>query len=124
MDGASTLVLEGSANTLPSLNVSDSATVDGKLLLRISLPPMFSSYGVWQNFTIMTCSQECRGTFQALKVETNGDCASVADYREVRERESLIAVAVSFAKLPVCLAPAFLPPLMLCVMIMLFFNVQ
>lgn len=109
MDGASTLVLEGRADTLPSLNVSESASVDGQLVLRISLPPTFSSFGVWQNYTIMTCSHRCHGNFRHLTVEDVGTCTSIADVQEDQGRGSSISIAVLFDKLPTCFSPTFLP---------------
>lgn len=114
MDAASTLVLEGRTDTLPSLKVSDTASVDGNLILRISLPPTFSSYGKWQNYTIMTCSRQCSGEFQNVKVEKVGPCTPIEEVGEVRESENLMSIAISFGKTPICFAPHALPRFALC----------
>lgn len=119
MDRSSTLVLEGQVDNLPSLSVNQSAAVDGALVLRISLPPNFSSYGVWHNYTIMTCGSKCQGSFREVIVEHDGDCASNVATQEYRERESLITIAVSFSRLPICVASLSLPPLLLSVLFIL-----
>lgn len=117
MDGSSTLVLEGSSDNLPQLAVNDSATVAGALVLRTSLPPNFSSFGVRQNFTIVTCGLQCQGGFQDIKVELVDDCVTVEEAEEVRPRDGLLAVAVVFSKPAVCLAPAFLPSVIMLVIL-------
>lgn len=119
MDGASTLVLEGRVDSLLTFNVTDSATLDGRLVLRISLPPGFTSYGVWQNYTIMTCNYQCHGKFVDATVEHDGDCGSIANVREFRERESSLIIAVSFDKSPICFASTFIPSLMFCGLMLL-----
>lgn len=124
MDGSSTLVLEGQVDSLPSLNVSDSATVDGQLVLHLSLPPTFSSYGVWQNYTIMSCGEQCQGKFQKIVVEPVGGCASTVDVQERRERDSLISIALAVRKLEICFASDFLPSLMFSGVILLLVLVQ
>lgn len=113
MDGASTLVLEGGVDSLPSLNVSESAMVDGQLLLRISLPPTFSDFGVWQNYTIMNCGYRCHDSFRHVAVENVDPCTSIVDVGEVVELDNVIFVAVSFDKTQTCFAPALLPQLIL-----------
>lgn len=113
MDGTSTLVLEGHTDDLPFVTVNESATVDGSLVIRLTLSPTFSSYGLWQDFTVIKCNYECSGTFQEVKVEHVGpECALIED-KQVRQRESLISIAVNFGRSQICFAPASMPQLMM-----------
>lgn len=102
---------------MPSLNVSDSAEVDGKLILRISLPPSFTSYGVWQNYTIMTCQQECRGRFQSVEIdESAGSCLSIEKFQPFSEENSH-HISILFHHLETCFASALFPSLALLVIL-------
>ena len=96
MDRTSTLVLEGKADSFPMLHVNDSATLDGTWSLRISLSPSnLPPPGVWQNFTIMTWSGQCHGSFKNVVVSHAGSCGSIEDVGEVYVRESFVSVAIS-----------------------------
>lgn len=122
MDGTSTLVLEGQADNFPTLHVNDSATLDGILILRISISPTnFPPPGVWQNFTIIICHGQCRGSFQKVIVSHVGSCGVIEDVGEDYVRESRVSVAVLFAKEPICVAPAALPPIVLCGIVIILF---
>lgn len=117
MDGASALVLEGRTDALPSLNVSDSATVDGTLVLRISLPPTFSSWGVWQNYTIMNCEQQCHGVFRSVSLELAGSCFAIKDH-EHSNLDNALRIAILFQHLETCFAAAFVPPVYVIVLLL------
>lgn len=112
MDGASTLVLEGQIDDFPKLNVSGLATLDGELIVRVSVPSNFSAFGTWQSVTVLTCSRQCLGGFRNVTVESVGACISIEEVREVREIENLMTIAVSFDKPPICFSASFLPPLL------------
>lgn len=112
MDGASTLVLHGSPSTLPMIE-SDAASLDGTLVLRLALPPTFSSFGTWQNFTVVKCHQECQGGFDEVIVELVHGCAAVEAVDEIRPRQSVLALAISLTRPDGCLASNFWPPFFL-----------
>lgn len=114
MDAGSTLVLEGEPESLPSLNVSDSATVDGQLVFRISIPSKYSAFSDWQNFTVMKCRQ-CKGAFRSVHVETVGTCSpSIKEFQQYNQ-DNAYHISVLFNHLEACFATAFLPPLLCCI---------
>lgn len=127
MDGTSTLVLEGDVDGLPTLNVTDSASIDGLLIIRVALPPNFSSYNVWHNYTIMKCNRECSGNFQKVRMEKVGasGCAStIDDVYDVHHRQSVIEISVSFSRPPVCFAPSRTAAIMLWIILLLILVVM
>lgn len=116
MDGTSTLILEGEADKMPSLRVNDSATLNGHLVLRISLPSTFTSYGTWQNYTIMTCRQ-CQGAFADVTIESSS-CVSAEVSQPVQGKNS-IHVLVLLTRSEVCFAATVMPPLLYCSLLLI-----
>lgn len=113
MDQGSILLLKGQAGNLPALNVSESATLSGTLIVQLTIPSDFSSYGYWENYTVVRCGRQCNGSFEKIIVEHDGACAKVEDQGEVVERDSLLMIAVKVELLPMCMAPGVLPPQLL-----------
>lgn len=118
MDGTSTLILEGEADKMPSLRVNDSATLNGHLVLRISLPSTFTSYGTWQNYTIMTCRQ-CQGAFASVKIESSS-CVSTEVFQPFQSEKSF-HISVLFRHSEVCFAATVMPPLLYCSLLLIGF---
>ena len=110
MNSMSTIVLEGEANNLPTLAVNESGTIDGTLVIRISLPSTFSSYGIWMNYTIVTCQQQCRGSFRSVLVEGAGNCAKIEESRQF-SGENSHHISVLFTRVENCFVAALLPSL-------------
>lgn len=122
MDGSSTLVLEGQTDTFPSVNVSDSATVDGNLVLHVTLPSTFNSYGQWQNYTIMTCRKQCGGEFQSVVIESDSPCSTIESYQPFSD-DKAFHLSILF-KHESCFAAVIFPPLIYISVFLLFLCVQ
>lgn len=114
MDPASTLIINGTTDDFPSINVSDSATVDGTLVIRIS-PSATANFGVWQNYTIMTCRQQCHGSFQSvvIELESVSSCSSIDKFQQLNEGHAH-RILFLIKHLDACVATVYLPPLFYC----------
>lgn len=67
----------------------------GVFVFRFLSPSNLPPPGVWQNFTIMTWSGQCHGSFKNVVVSHAGSCGSIEDVGEVYVRESFVSVAIS-----------------------------